>query len=957
MFPSRKPGRLARALAPLTLLALASFAPLAAAFTHPGIPLTTTDLDTVKANLAVEPWKSGYATLSADSHASLNYTMQGPFATVSRAPNTNLSQWRNDMIAIWDLSRMWYFTGNTAYAQKAHDILLAWANTQTSFGGGESALDLGDYAYRWAGGAEILRYTWSGWTTADTTAVKTLFANVYNPVRSTDAKVMGPTNKMALALAASMAAAVFNDDQVIFDQAVRLLRTCPSSGFVNTLSNGEQGETGRDQGHSYAYMLQMAFMSEIMWKQGIDVYSEKDNRLLAVGEYYGRYNLGVNTTFIPMGTTDEYYITNWGSPGYTAEPMAFSILQSAYVLRKGMSAPYLTQKLAAQPANGDAFMFVKSADNSTAAPPAAITWPSASRVSTGMTNVDINGASPAGSGTYSNGIWTVSGAGTDIWTSGTEQFHYLYKQVTGDCTIIAKVETVQTIGTGHNKAGVMIRSDLNATPASKAWAAITPNTTAETYMAGWTDMYGGSNWQAQSYPVPQIPYWVKVERVGDIITTYASPDGVSWATLANGAFDNLGATAYVGICVTSNTPGTLSTATFSNVSITGGDGVAPVAAPAAPLAMQASPGEGQVPLRWAESFGATSYKVKRSTTSGSGYTTLATVTNPSYVDTTVTNGTTYYYVVSATNAFGEGANSAEDSVKPLSPMVNVATGGTATASANGTSGTEGAAMPFDGNAGSKWYNNGAGTTGWIQYDFGTSLTQTIKYYTVRAANDVSGRDPKDWQFQGSSDGSTWTTLDTQSGQTFTYRYLANTYTIASPAAYRYYRLNITANNGDANSIQLSELGLLTDQGRTILNGTFRVINRRSGKAFEVAGGSTADGAAIDQWSYSSGSNQKWTFTDQGNGQYQILGVASGKAVDVSNGSTANGAALIIWPWSGATNQKWTVTPTGDGFFKLTSVKSGKVADVSNGSTADGAAVIQYSYGNASNQQWSISIAP
>ena len=61
------------------------------------------------------------------------------------------------MIAIWNLSRMWYFTGETAYAQKAHDILLAWATTHTSFGGRESMLDLGDYAVCYVGGADILR--------------------------------------------------------------------------------------------------------------------------------------------------------------------------------------------------------------------------------------------------------------------------------------------------------------------------------------------------------------------------------------------------------------------------------------------------------------------------------------------------------------------------------------------------------------------------------------------------------------------------------------------------------------------------------------------------------------------------------------------------------------------------------------------------------------------------------
>ena len=85
------------------------------------------------------------------------------------------------MNAIWNLSRMWYFTGDTAYAQKAHDILLAWANTQTEFSGSESMLDLGDYASRFVGGADILRGTWPGWTAADTTAVKAYFANVLMP--------------------------------------------------------------------------------------------------------------------------------------------------------------------------------------------------------------------------------------------------------------------------------------------------------------------------------------------------------------------------------------------------------------------------------------------------------------------------------------------------------------------------------------------------------------------------------------------------------------------------------------------------------------------------------------------------------------------------------------------------------------------------------------------------------
>jgi len=110
----------------------------ARAYTHPCIPLSSDDLAFLKANLNQQPWKNGYAVLASDGKSKLTYTMQGPFAEVGRTPDVNLWPWKNDMQAAFNLARMWYFTGNTAYAQKAHDILLAWANTQTSFSGQES---------------------------------------------------------------------------------------------------------------------------------------------------------------------------------------------------------------------------------------------------------------------------------------------------------------------------------------------------------------------------------------------------------------------------------------------------------------------------------------------------------------------------------------------------------------------------------------------------------------------------------------------------------------------------------------------------------------------------------------------------------------------------------------------------------------------------------------------------
>ncbi len=95
--------------------------------------------------------------------------------------------------------------------------------------------------------------------------------------------------------------------------------------------------------------------------------------------------------------------------------------------------------------------------------------------------------------------------------------------------------------------------------------------------------------------------------------------------------------------------------------------VAPPSIPDAPNGLNATPGNAQVSLSWTASSGATSYNVKRSTTSGGPYTTIASPTGTSYTDTSVVNGTTYYYVVSAVNSAGESANSSQVSATPQAP--------------------------------------------------------------------------------------------------------------------------------------------------------------------------------------------------------------------------------------------------------------------------------------------------
>ena len=76
-------------------------------------------------------------------------------------------------------------------------------------------------------------------------------------------------------------------------------------------------------------------------------------------------------------------------------------------------------------------------------------------------------------------------------------------------------------------------------------------------------------------------------------------------------------------------------------------------------------------LSWTASSGATGYHVKRGTTAGGPYSQVAAPTSTSYTDTSVTNGSKYYYVVSATNVNGESGNSSEVSATPSAPATSV----------------------------------------------------------------------------------------------------------------------------------------------------------------------------------------------------------------------------------------------------------------------------------------------
>jgi fibronectin type 3 domain-containing protein len=92
---------------------------------------------------------------------------------------------------------------------------------------------------------------------------------------------------------------------------------------------------------------------------------------------------------------------------------------------------------------------------------------------------------------------------------------------------------------------------------------------------------------------------------------------------------------------------------------------APVHPPAPVTDLTARGGDGEVRLSWSENPEADSYIVKRSNTSGGPYAVLAgQVSDTSFTDIEVENGTTYYYIVTAVNANGESQPSNEVSATP-----------------------------------------------------------------------------------------------------------------------------------------------------------------------------------------------------------------------------------------------------------------------------------------------------
>jgi beta-galactosidase len=215
----------------------------------------------------------------------------------------------------------------------------------------------------------------------------------------------------------------------------------------------------------------------------------------------------------------------------------------------------------------------------------------------------------------------------------------------------------------------------------------------------WDVSFGATNYSIKRSTVSGGPY-----------TTVAATTAVAFndAGLANG-------TTYYYVVSALSIYG--ESANSAQISVTP---IAPTA-PAPPTGLAAQRDDNQVSLRWLSSIGANSYNVKRALVSGGPYTNVAGVSTASFTDVGLTNGTTYYYVVSAINSALESANSAQVSATPISMTFLVGSSLGTTGSYNNSGNI--AALVLDGNIGT--FFDSPTNTAWVGIDLGPNVAQAI----------------------------------------------------------------------------------------------------------------------------------------------------------------------------------------------------------------------------------------
>jgi regulation of enolase protein 1 (concanavalin A-like superfamily) len=189
----------------------------------------------------------------------------------------------------------------------------------------------------------------------------------------------------------------------------------------------------------------------------------------------------------------------------------------------------------------------------------------------GWTSRDIGAVGVTGSGTFANGVFSVSGGGADVWGS-VDAFHYVYRSLTGDGTIVARVASVQG-SQPWAKLGIMMRGAIDPSAAHAFMVVSAGRGLAFQRRPG-----NGALTATTPAGDGTAPRWVRLTRVKHVLTASTSTDGRSWTVVGSDTVA-MPSTIFVGLAASSHDAGALASATFDNVTVTAGASPEPAPLP------------------------------------------------------------------------------------------------------------------------------------------------------------------------------------------------------------------------------------------------------------------------------------------------------------------------------------------------------------------------------------------
>jgi regulation of enolase protein 1 (concanavalin A-like superfamily)/fibronectin type 3 domain-containing protein len=290
-----------------------------------------------------------------------------------------------------------------------------------------------------------------------------------------------------------------------------------------------------------------------------------------------------------------------------------------------------------------------------------------------MASQDIGGVTPAGStSTITDGIdYDITAGGANIWGT-SDQFRYVYKQISGDFDV--KVQITSLLNNDPKaKAGIMARASLSAN-AANAYMRLNPIASNGPRFSYRTTSGGSTSTQGSDSGT--APMWVRLKRAGSTFSAFYSSDGTNW-TSSGSISISMGSSIYLGLATCANISGQTTAAQYRSF----GDTSSVPTIPNAPSGLAATGGNNQVSLSWADnSNNETGFIIERSADGVTFDTTFNVAANVTgYTDTAVTAGLTYTYRVRATNGVGtsdpSNTSSATPTSTPIAALTSIDIGG------------------------------------------------------------------------------------------------------------------------------------------------------------------------------------------------------------------------------------------------------------------------------------------